>query len=128
LFKYLALRPLNFIGSDPSELPEPTGVFDPETGRIILNFQRSNHYLLMGRPDGLIHPASFAGRTLHVDGKKMTISLLNEEVAATAFDLVSALDATEAVIKVFPQLRPWLMEGSTQYRGSYKMKLPQPIR
>lgn len=82
LFRFLANHSkhssITYFDLRPDQLPSVSGRCGYRTQRAILNFQRK-HARRLQRVDGLIHPASYEGRTLKGGTEKrwMTITLLH---------------------------------------------------
>jgi hypothetical protein len=91
------------------EVPEPTGLCDSDTGRLINVFQRKMAHMLL-RVDGLIHPASCKDRNLKLgDGKArmMTITVLHFACLGAS---PTGVDYTREITRRFPLLLPRLKQ------------------
>ncbi|HUF04422.1 MAG TPA: hypothetical protein VMM38_09630 [Aridibacter sp.] len=107
----------DFLGSDENpnrdmlkileiKLAKVTGFFDNDTAKMILRFQRGGGYRSLSTisADGIVHPASLAGRVLRAGARQMTIVQLNREAAwgasaKHAHDLVSTMLAKYPMLK-----------------------------
>jgi hypothetical protein len=110
MFKYIA----NHFGSEQigltskDDVPEPTGLFNSDTARLIIVFQRKMARQLI-RVDGIIHPASYKDRNLKFgDGPRprmMTITFLHFGCVGAS---PTTVDYTTEITRQFPLLLPWL--------------------
>lgn len=95
------------LGIPMSELPKITGICDAKTQRAIWKFQITNAKHLRN-PDGLIHPASYAGRSITPGEKRvMTITLMHY-FASDAALFAPEPNYVQGLIKIEPLLAPWL--------------------
>jgi hypothetical protein len=110
MFKYI----VGHFGSEQiglaskDDVPEPTGLFDSDTARLINGFQRKMARQLI-RVDGIIHPASYKDRNLKFgDGpppRMMTITVLHFGCVGAS---PATVDYTAEITRQFPLLLPWL--------------------
>jgi len=107
MMRYIGAMQGKRYGISLSELPKITGICDAKTQRAIWKFQIRNARHLRN-PDGLIHPASYTGRSITPGEKKvMTITLMHF-YAAEAAVFSNEPNYVQGLIKVEPQLAPWL--------------------
>jgi hypothetical protein len=110
LFHYLSNiggKPMKNIGFPLSEIPEITGRCDEKTKRAIAKFQRQNAHRLL-RIDGIISPASYPGRRIK-PGEPRYMTMTWMHFLATEMEIMrSETSYIDALIKMVPQLRPWL--------------------
>lgn len=110
LFHYISNingMPMKNIGFPLTEIPEITGRCDAKTKKAILSFQRKNAGKLLNI-DGLIHPAAYQGRNIRAgEPRVMTMTLLHYYATDMAVHR-SESNYIDGLIKMVPQLRPWL--------------------
>jgi hypothetical protein len=109
MFKYI----VGHFGSEQiglsakDEVPEPTGLFDSDTTRLIIVFQRKMAHQLI-RVDGIVHPAFYKDRNLKFgDGplpRMMTITSLHFGCVGVS---PATVDYTAEITRQFPLLLPW---------------------
>ena len=93
------------------ELPEVTGKFDEMLGNAIKTYQAHTPKLLL-KIDGIIHPASYAGRNIKYTGdshakRLMTITRLHKDLLIFAS---KNGNYTVGILRRFPQLGIWINE------------------
>lgn len=101
-------RPHPKLGFPLREMPAITGDCDLKTNMAILNFQRANRHSLHS-VDGLIHPASYEGRNIKTGERRvMTITLLHFFANEMSINHPEP-HYIDGLVKMVPDLRPWLM-------------------
>jgi len=92
-----------YFGVGPTELPEPTGIFDAKTIQAIWGFQRRMAHRLLN-VDGKIHPGNYKNRVIKdIGGRLMMITLLNLEAVDGAL-MEHGTEVIPALKQVAPQL------------------------
>jgi hypothetical protein len=106
LFKYIQLGGMKIhLGS--ITIPKLDGAFGPKTAHAILHFQQI-HARRVLRTDGIIHPASYAGRKIKDLGARvMTITQLHF-CAMDAALMLNDNDYVAGLARIEPRLGPFL--------------------
>src|SRR5262245_35358118 len=108
LFRYIGLDEEfkdRFLGN--MKIPESDGVCGPITRRAIRHFQQKNAHRLI-RVDGVVHPASYKGRTVDVSKPLMTITLLHF-FAWEAMGFQPDTDYISGLLRLQPSIEPYLL-------------------
>jgi len=110
LFRYIGKigqKAMYNIGLQLHELPAIDGICGRVTKNAILKFQRKNASKVLA-VDGLIEPASYEGRTIRAgEPRVMTMTLLHF-LALEMQAYHPEPSYIDTLIKMTPQLRPWL--------------------
>src|SRR5687767_4861760 len=75
LFNYIGNERL--LGFSRQSMPVIDGRIGPQTRNAIISFQRRNTHKLLS-VDGVVHPAKYEGRVISLNGRLMTITLLDQ--------------------------------------------------
>ena len=116
LFRYIGLDDefkRRFLGD--MIIPESDGVCGPITLRAIRQFQNKNRSRLI-RVDGVIHPASYRGRTVDTQKPVMTITLLHF-FAWEAMGFQPDIDYVDGLIRIQPNFEHYLMLSPQARQG-----------
>ena len=104
---FLGNKPMHNVGLQRSELPPISGVCEHKTKQAIFKFQRRNAGKLLA-VDGLIEPALYDGRTIRPgEPRVMTMTLFHFLATEMAIFRPEA-HYIDGLIKITPQLKPWL--------------------
>ena len=102
LIGYSEFHARKSFGLGLNDLPEPKGNFDDKTIQTIWGFQRRMAHRLLN-VDGKIHPGNYKNRVINMNGRLMTITLLNEMANDGALMKYNT-DVISALKQVAPQL------------------------
>lgn len=96
-----------YSGGTTRTIPPVTGVFNAETARAILDFQRRWSASLL-KVDGIVNPGSFQDRTIKIHGHQMTIVYLNQWAELASQAKYGFARHVETLPKLFPQLLAYI--------------------
>src|SRR5262245_35077263 len=102
LFNYIGKNNTSVLGFSSQSMPAIDGRIGPATRDAILGFQRRNRHKVLS-VDGIVHPASYENRTLKLEGRLMTITLLDQFASMEGL-MRSEPDHIAGLVKIAPQL------------------------
>lgn len=92
-----------------SELPVVTGIFGGDTGFLIMNFQFKWLSILTAQQSGLLFPGNYKDKIQAMgDGDRRQAMFLLHQFAQEAAARLNETDYTVAMLKDFPELRPFI--------------------
>jgi len=107
LFNYIGKSNPRVLGFSRQSIPAIDGKIGDQTRNAILSFQRRHSHKLLS-VDGIVHPANYENRRIKMEGRLMTITLL-DQFASTEGLMNNEPDHIAGIVKLEPRLAPWLV-------------------